>query len=81
METVWDWATVFVFAGLVTLMLQRSMMEEPPDSLWHYAPPAIGCAVVNYIGNEGYDIVAAAGLVAIAVYIFKVLKVPLGRSS
>ena len=81
METVWDWITVFIFAGLVTLMLQRSMMEEPTDSLWHYAPPAIGCAVVNYLGNEGYPIPAAIGLAAIVYYVFKVLKPNLGKFS
>ncbi|MBX7539386.1 XrtV sorting system accessory protein [Qipengyuania sphaerica] len=79
METLWDWVTVFAFAGLVTLMLQRSNMEEPPDSLWHYAPPAIGCAVVNYIGNEGYDVVAAIGFSLIVVYVIKVLKVSFRR--
>ena len=79
METFWDWITVFAFAGLVTLMLQRSMMDEPTDSLWQYAPPAVGCAVVNYIGNEGYHIPAAIGLVAVVVYVFKVLKPKLGR--
>ncbi len=81
METVWDWVTVFAFAGLVTLMLQRSMMDEPTDSLWQYAPPAIGCAVVNYVGNEGYDLVALAGLIAVVVYIVKVLKPNFGTSS
>lgn len=80
METIWDWTTVFCFAGLVTLMLQRSMMDEPPDSLWHYAPPAIGCAVVNYIGNEGYHAPAALGLALIGLYVHKVLKVSFKRS-
>ncbi|MBX7527887.1 XrtV sorting system accessory protein [Qipengyuania vesicularis] len=80
METVWDWITVFAFAGLVTLMIQRSMEEEPSDSLWQYAPPAIGCAVVNYIGNEGYHIPAAIGFVAIIIYVFKVLHVRLPGS-
>lgn len=79
METIWDWTTVFCFAGLVTLMLQRSMMDEPPDSLWHYAPPAIGCAVVNYVGNEGQHILAGIGLVLIGFYVHKVLKVSLPK--
>lgn len=75
-ETFWDWVTVFAFAGLVTLLLQRSAEEEPRDHLWQYAPPAVGCAFVNYIGNEGYHIPAAVLLAAVVVYIFKVLKVP-----
>ncbi|PKP98144.1 MAG: hypothetical protein CVT74_11920 [Alphaproteobacteria bacterium HGW-Alphaproteobacteria-13] len=77
METIWDWITVFTFAGLVTLLLQRSAEEEPRDQLWQYAPPAVGCAIVNQIGNEGYHAVAAVLFVGVVAYIFKVLKVPI----
>ena len=86
METVWDWLTVFCFAGLVTLMLQRSSEEVLRDKLWHYAPPAIGCAVSNYLGNKGIEdgtmvlqILAGALLVGVVIYIFTVLKVELPR--
>lgn len=79
METVWDWLTVFCFAGLVTLMLQRSSEEVLRDKLWHYAPPAIGCAVANYLGNEGMPVLAGLLLAAVVVYIFTVLKVPIPR--
>ncbi len=75
METVWDWVTVFIFAGLATLLLQRSVAKEPSDHLWQYAPPAVGCALANYAGNEGQPIIAAVLIVAIVVYIVKVLKV------
>lgn len=77
METLWDWVTVFIFAGLATLLIQRSQEEVPRDSLWQYIPPAVGCAVANYVGNEGYDVAAAALVVAILVYIYQVLKVRL----
>ena len=79
METVWDWLTVFCFAGLVTLMLQRSSEEVLRDKLWHYAPPAVGCAVSNYLGNEGMPIFAGLLLAGVVVYIFTVLKVELPR--
>lgn len=77
METVWDWLTVFAFAGLVTLMLQRSSEEKPRDKLWQYAPAAIGCAVANYVGNEGIEWAAVLILVSVAIYVFVVLKVRL----
>lgn len=77
METVWDWLTVFAFAGLVTLLLQRSSEDEPKDKLWQYAPPALACAVANYLGNEGMHVVAGIILLAAVVYIFAVLKVRL----
>ncbi|MFW2850477.1 XrtV sorting system accessory protein [Sphingomonas sp. TX0543] len=74
MQTPFDWLTLMVFTGLVVLMLHRSAAEKPVDKLWHYAPPAIGCAVVNYIGNEGYIALAIAGLVAVIAYIMLVLR-------
>jgi hypothetical protein len=79
LETIWDWVTVFCFAGLVTLMLQRSAEAEPRDQLWHYAPPAIAFAVTNYLGNHGEPWIAVAMLIAAIVYIFRVLKVSLPR--
>lgn len=79
METVWDWVTVLGFAGLVTLLLQRSAEAEPRDELWQYAPPAIGFAVANYLGNHGEHWLAGGLLVAVVIYIFKVLKVSLPR--
>ncbi|MBN8848678.1 MULTISPECIES: XrtV sorting system accessory protein [unclassified Sphingomonas] len=74
METPFDWLTLMVFTGLVVLLLQRSAAENPVDKLWHYAPPAIGCAVVNYLGNQGYVAIAIAGLVAVIAYIYYVLR-------
>jgi hypothetical protein len=74
METAWDWITVFAFAGLATLLLQRSSEETPKDKMWQYAPPAIGCAVSNYLGNEGHHIFASAVFLAAVAYIVLVLK-------
>lgn len=79
METVWDWITVIAFSGLVTLLLQRSSEDEPSDKLWQYLPPAIGCAVANYLGNEGQHWLAGALLFAVIVYIHKILKVRLPK--
>jgi hypothetical protein len=79
METVWDWLTVFAFAGLVTLMLQRSSEEKPRDKLWQYGPPALGCAGANYVGNEGHAFAAALILAGVVVYIFMVLEVRLPK--
>lgn len=78
METVWDWVTVMLFAGLITLFLHRSAAETPQDKLWQYAPPSIACAVANYLGNEGYGIAAAALLAATGVYVVQVLKFRIG---
>lgn len=74
METIYDWVTILGFAGLVTLFLQRSSLENPPDTIWHYLPPAIGAALTNYLGNEGMDAVAIAIGVATVAYVFIVLK-------
>lgn len=74
METVYDWFTVLIFAGLVTLYLQRSMGDDAGDSIWSYLVGGVGCAVSNYLGNEGYDIPAIALIAATLVYIALVLK-------
>ena len=74
METPFDWLTLMVFTGLVVLMLQRSTAPEPTDKLWQYAPPAIGCAVVNYLGNHDQIAIAVVGLVAVLAYIYYVLR-------
>lgn len=79
METPWDWVTVFVFAGLATLLLQRSSEENPRDQLWQYLPAAVGCAASNYVGNEGQHLAATIILAGVAVYIFVVLKVRLPK--
>lgn len=70
-----------IFAGLVVLFLQRSTAAEPRDHMYQYAPPAIGCAVANYIGNEavknGNNLLAGLAVViilAVVGYILYVLK-------
>jgi hypothetical protein len=73
METIFDWLTVLTFMGLVVLFLQRSSQPDPPDTIWHYLPAAVGCAAVNYAGNHGFTIAAAAGLVGVLAYIYYVI--------
>ncbi len=77
METIYDWATVAAFTGLIVLFLQRSTLPEPPDTIWHYMPPAIACAIANQLGNTGYGVVAVLILVGVAVYFVRILKVQL----
>ena len=75
MQTVFDWATVGIFAGLVVLFLQRSVSPGPSrDSILHYIPAAIGCALANYLGNNDQEVLAVAVLAAVVVYTFMVLK-------
>jgi hypothetical protein len=74
MQTVWDWLTVAVFAGLIVLFLQRSMAETPKDKLISYIPPAVGCALANWLGNNGQPIIAGVLVGAIIAYIWFVLK-------
>jgi hypothetical protein len=74
METIYDWLSVAVFAGLALLFLQRSMEEQQVDTIWHYLPPAIGCALSDWLGNEGYAIPAILVLAASIGYILYVLR-------
>lgn len=87
METVYDWLTVMIFAGLIVLFLQRSTGEgEPQDSIWQYLGASVGCAVANYIGNDkngaiseaigdaGRHFIAVAIIIAVLAYVYYVLK-------
>jgi hypothetical protein len=65
LQTIFDLVTMALFAGLVVLFLQRSTTPEPRDHMYQYAPPAIGCAVANYFGNQGEKL-ANQGLIVVA---------------
>ena len=82
METVYDWITVAIFAGLVVLFLQRSSREGPPrDSMLQYLGASAGCALANYFGNEAvdgrgtvYHFLALAVLIGTIAYIHLALR-------
>ena len=89
METVYDWITVALFGALVVLFLLfwaarklvHSTQTEHQDTIYHYLPPAVGCAVANYVGNDhenyfnGYGgPISAAIVVAVLIYVVLVLR-------
>ena len=82
LNTVYDWVTVAIFAGLIVLFLQRSTGERPPgDSMQQYLVASVGCAVANYLGNEAvagagllYHLLGAGMVVATLVYVHLVLR-------
>ncbi len=82
MSTIYDWVSLAIFAGLIVLFLQRSTSEqsEKDVSLLYYLAAGGGCALVNYLGNHGQDIVAIAVLVATIGFIIFFLK-PFRRHS
>jgi hypothetical protein len=74
-ETIFDWVTVIIFGGMIVLFLHRSTTDGPPrDNILQYLPPALGCAVANYFGNQGQVQLAAAIVFAVLAYIAFVLK-------
>jgi hypothetical protein len=76
METVYDWVSLAIFAGLIVLFLQRSTGDraEKDASLLYYLGAGVGCAVANYFGNHGQDVIAIALLVATVTFIIVCLK-------
>ena len=77
METVYDWVTVAIFAGLVVLFVQRSTADEQPsehDSLALYLVAAVGCAVANYLGNKGIHLLAVPLILATIAFIAYFLR-------
>jgi len=81
-ETVYDWITVAIFGGLVVLFLHRSVQPgEPQDTILHYLPPAVGCAVANWVGNppQNQGLLSFLIVLAVLLYVLLVLK-PFGFS-
>ena len=60
----------------MVLFLQRSTSEteQEKDSLGWYLLAGAGCAVANYFGNDGNDLVALLVLGATLALIFVFLK-------
>jgi hypothetical protein len=73
-STFYDVVTVALFAGLAVLFLHRSSLPNPRDRMVHYLPPAAGCALGNWLGNEHQDltaIVVILGSIAYTIYVLK----------
>lgn len=72
---LFDFLALALFAGLIVLFLQRSVEPgEYRDHLWQYLLAAVGCAVSNYLGNNGYPLAAVVMIVATAAFIVYVLR-------
>lgn len=82
MDTIYDWLSLAIFAGLIVLFLQRSTSERADNdvSLFYYLGAGVGCAVANYFGNKGQDILAILLLAATIGFIAYFLK-PFQRPS
>ena len=76
MQTVYDWITLAIFAGLIVLFLQRSTSDhaEKDASLLYYLGAGVGCAAANYLGNHGQDLAAIALIAATVGFIIFYLK-------
>ncbi len=68
MVTLYDWITIIVFCAVALTFLNRSILPpDRQDNPLSYIPPAVGCALANWLGNEGhiagFVIVLAASVV------------------
>jgi len=82
MQSIYDWLSLAIFAGLIVLFLQRSTSDRADKdvSLFYYLAAGVGCAVANYFGNNGQDIIAIALLLATIGFIVYFLR-PFQRPS
>jgi hypothetical protein len=76
METIYDWVSLAIFAGLIVLFLQRSTGDrgEKDASIIYYLAAGVGCAVANYLGNKGQDLIAVLVIAATIAFIAYFLK-------
>jgi hypothetical protein len=77
METVYDWVTIGVFAGLIVLYLQRSMADgetDQHDNILLYLVAGAGCATVNFLGNKGMHVPAVLLLACTLGFIMYFLR-------
>lgn len=76
METVFDWVSLAIFAGLIVLFLQRSTGDRSDKDapLYYYLGAGVGCAVADYLGNHGQDVIAVLLLVATVAFVVIFLK-------
>lgn len=85
MQTIYDWVAVIMFCGLITLYLHRSVdVDDPGDALWQYLVASVGCAVANWLGNEGRDLLAVAMLaltLGFTLYVLAPFRSPGGGAS
>jgi len=76
METIYDWVSLAIFAGLIVLFLQRSTSDraEKDVSLLYYLGAGVGCAVADYAGNHDQNVIAILLLAATIAFIIFYLK-------
>lgn len=76
METVFDWVSLAIFAGLIVLFLQRSTSDQSDKDvpLYYYLGAGVGCAVGDYLGNHGEELIAILALAATIAFILIYLK-------
>lgn len=76
MQSIYDWLSLAIFAGLIVLFLQRSTSDRADRdvSLFYYLAAGVGCAVANYFGNNGQDIIAILLLVGTLGFIAYFLR-------
>lgn len=77
MTSLYDWATVILFAALSALFLQRSWGPKlERDEMVRYIPAAIGCAVSNALGNSGQHFWATLVLIATVIALYLRWRAP-----
>lgn len=69
MQTIYDWLSVLLFGAIALTYLQRSLKAPSfPDKAINYLPPTVGCALSNWLGNEGHSIAAIVTLIVSAAW-------------
>ena len=73
METLYDYVTVAAFIGIAVMYFHFNKDED--QNILAYMWPAIGCAISNYFGNEGFPEVSAIVFIGVIAWVwFRIWK-------
>jgi hypothetical protein len=74
MNTIYDWVTVALFAALLIMVVRGAAAGMSAARLLQYLGAAIGCALINWLGNNGYHVAAIACGAFVLLYTWVVLR-------
>ncbi len=77
MTTVYDWISLALFAGIIAAFVDETRRHGAPGltRLGQFLLPSVGCALVNFLGNQGRQLAALSMLGLVGLCILRMIRV------